>query len=107
MTLLNLDGALFLKKQLICAFLRCFSLLIVLLESVMQCVAHLFCCVFIIADCRISKKQASSAGRRWQTDVTVTLRQAYVKFFENERPADRQADSVFLCTLYVLSQCVY
>ena len=59
----NLDGALFLKKRFTCACLRCFSLLIVLLESMMQCVVLLFCCVFIIADCRFSKKQASSAGR--------------------------------------------
>ena len=108
MTLLNLDGALFLKKRLICACLRCFSLLIVLLESVMQCVILVFCCVFIIADCRISKKQACSAGRLLAGGrYRVTLREAYEKFFENERLADGQADFSFLCTLYVLSQCVY
>ena len=43
----------------------------------------------------------------WQAEVTVTLRQVYVKFFENQWLADKQADFSFLCTLYVLSQCVY
>ena len=57
-----LDGTLFLKKRLICACLRCFSLLIVLLESMMQCVVLLFCCIFIIADCQISKNQVCSTG---------------------------------------------
>ena len=45
--------------------------------------------------------------RRWQVDVTVTLRQAYVKFFENERAADGQADfSLFLYSLSILLLCV-
>jgi hypothetical protein len=67
-----------LKKWFICACLHCFSLLIVLLESMMQCAVLLFCCVFMIADCPLSKKQASSA--RFQS---------------------------FLCTLYLLCYCVY
>ena len=109
MTLLNLDSPLFLKKRLICACLRCFSLLIMLLESVMQCVVLLFCCVFIIADCRISKKQACSAGSLLAGGrYSVTLREANVNFFENERPADEQADFSFLCTLYlcIIFMCV-
>ena len=77
--LLNLDGALFLENRLICACLRCFSLLIVLLESVMQCVILLFCYVLIIADCRISKKQACSAGRLLAGGrYRVTLRESIV-----------------------------
>ena len=62
--MLVLPGRCFIFEETIdvCACLRCFSLLILLLESMMQFVVLLFCCVFIIADCRISKKQASSAG---------------------------------------------
>ena len=102
----NLDGALFLKKRLVCACLHCFSLLIVLLESMMQCAILLFCCFFIIAHCQILKKQACSAGCLL-ADVTMTQRETYVQFFENEWSADRQADfSFFMYSLSIILLCV-
>ena len=67
----------------------------------------------LIVEFRKNKHAAPDAC--WQADVTVTLIQEYVRnfskingeIFENERPVDGQADFSFLCTLYVLSQCVY
>ena len=87
----NLDGALFLKKRFVYACLRCFSLLIVLLESMMQSVVLLFCCVFIIAHCRISKKQASSAGCLLVGRGYRGTKRGVREILRNEWPADGQA----------------
>ena len=59
----------------------------------------------LIVDFRKNKRAAPDA--RWQADVTVTLREAYVKFFENERLADGQADFSFIFySLSIMLLCV-
>ena len=60
------------------------TVLIVLLESMMQCVSLQFCCVFFIVQHGISKKRGVvTLGTCWQADVTLTLIQVHISnFFE-------------------------
>ena len=53
------------------------------------------------------KNKQAALDACWQADVIMTLREAYVKFFENEWLADRQADFSFLNALFIYNVTLF